>query len=477
MKILLVVPNIKSYDVMPCLSVASIKGFIKEKTRHEAKIIDLIFNKKNWKNYISKRISEEKPDLIGFSVLSFNYPEALEIAQYIKENFDIKIIFGGIHVILSPQEVIEKAEVDIVCTGEGEFVLKDLLDESLNCKNIEGVWYKENGKIIKNKNRRLIENLDELPFPDFDDFELKKYFPLNHNHLPIMGSRGCPYNCTFCSNHALKKKLDGKYVRFRTVDSVIEEIELRIKQFFNEGMKFLYFFDDTFILHKDFVDEFCKKFKKKGFHKKIKWTANVRANLVDDDVIKKMKDAGCYEVRMGVESGNDYIRNSVYNRNMSNEQLVNAFKIIKKHDLVLRLDFIIGAPYETLEMMEESFDFAKQSGGDRIFFARLYPFPGTKIKDVCEKEQTIEKNTRLGDGGMPPIDKTKFVTKKQIKRLFRNINWWQGQRYFNKGFKLKGYKFLFDLILFLIYYKHKYNLEMNQIYRWNVQRYQLGILS
>ena len=240
-------------------------------------------------------------------------------------------------------------------------------------------------------------------------------------------------------------------------------------------MRYFYFFDDTFILHKDFVDEICKKYIKKGYHKKIKWTANVRANLVDDNVIKKMKDAGCYEVRMGVESGNDYIRNKVYNRNMSNEQLVNAFKIIKKHGLILRLDFIIGAPYETLEMMQESFEFAKQSGGDRIFFARLYPFPGTKIKDICEQEQTIEINANLGDRGMPPITKTKFVDNKQIKKLFRNINWWQGLRYINSGFKLKGYKFLVDLFLFLTYNKHKYNLEMNQIYRWNVQRYLLNV--
>jgi radical SAM superfamily enzyme YgiQ (UPF0313 family) len=345
----------------------------------------------------------------------------------------------------------------------------------LNCKNIEGIWYKENGKIIKNKNRLLIENLDELPFPDFDDFELEKYFPLNHFHLPIMGSRGCPYDCTFCGNHALKQRLEGKYVRFRSVDSIIKEIDLRIRHFYDKGMRYFYFFDDTFILHKEFVDEICKKYIKKDYHKKIKWTANVRANLVDDDVIKKMKDAGCYEVRMGVESGNDYIRNKVYNRNMSNEQLVNAFKIIKKYGLVLRLDFIIGAPYETLEMMEESFEFAKQSGGDRVFFARLYPFPGTKIKEICEKEQTIEQSIPLGDRGMPPINKTKFVDNNQIKRLFRNINWWQGLRYIKNGFKLKGYKFIIDLLLFLTYNKHKYNLEMNQIYRWNVQRYLLNI--
>ncbi len=337
----------------------------------------------------------EKPDLIGISVLSFNYIEALEIARFIKENFSIKIIFGGVHSILTPKDVIKNKEVDIVCLGEGEQVLKEILDRSLDCNTVKGIVFKKNGRIIKNEKRRLIENLDSFPFPDFDDFDLDRYFIINHKHFPIMGSRGCPYNCSFCGNHAIKKNLIGKYVRFRSVDSIIEEIDLRIKKYYNRGLRYLYFFDDTFILNKDFVFEFCKKFKDKKFHKKIKWTANVRANLVTDDIIKAMKDAGCYEVRMGVESGNDYIRNKIYNKAMSKEQLVNAFKIIKKNGVQLRLDFIIGAPFETLDMMEESLKLAQKSQGDQIFFAKLYPFPGTKIKKICEKERIIKKDMKF----------------------------------------------------------------------------------
>ena len=476
MKILLIVPNINSYDVMPCLSVATLKGYINGKTKHEAKIVDLAFYRKFWKKYLVEKISKEKPDLIGLSVLSFNYPEALQIARFIKENFNIKIIFGGVHVTLSPKEVIENEAVDIICNGEGEVPLKEILDKNLDCKNIKGIWYKQDGKILKNKNRKLIENLDNLPFPDFDDFDLERYFVLNHNHLPLMGSRGCPYSCTYCSNHALRKILDGKYVRFRSVDNIIKEIELRVKQFHDKGFKYLYLFDDTFILHKEFVFEFCDKYKKKGFHKKIKWTANVRANLVTDEIIKTMKDAGCYEVRMGVESGNDYILNTVYKRNMTKDQLNNAFKIIKKNGLQMRLDFILGAPFETIDMMEESFEFAKQSGADRVFFAKLYPFPGTEIKSVCVEENMMEKDFNFSDKGMPPVDRTKFTSKKQLKDISRKISTWQGQRYLNDGFKMKGFIFLWDILAFLLYYKHKYDLEFNQIFRWNVQRYRYNMI-
>jgi len=473
MKILLIVPNIESYDPMPCLSVAHLKGYINSKNKYEAKIVDLAFNRKNWKEHLTKKITLEKPDIIGFSVLSFNYPGALQIARHIKKHFKIKIIFGGVHVILDPEEVIENDEVDIICTGEGEEALQELLDNNLNCEKIEGIWYKQDGEIIKNNRRKLVENLDSLALPDFSDFDIERYFVVNHNHFPIMASRGCPFSCTYCSNHALRKRLLGKYVRFRSVDSVIEEIETRVKQYQSKGLKFLYFFDDTFILSEDFVKEFCEKFKDKGFHKIIKWTANVRANLVTDKIIKTMKDAGCYEARMGVESGNNYILNKVYNRNMTSEQLLKAFKIIKENGVQLRLDFIYGAPTETLDMMEESFELAKRSQGDNVFFAKLYPFPGTEIKKVCEAEQTLHDNIDFKTKGMPPVEKTKYVTESQFNNFKNQISMWQLKKYIGDGLQLKGLKFFWDVLIFLLYYKHKYDLEYNQIYRWNVRNYKL----
>jgi radical SAM superfamily enzyme YgiQ (UPF0313 family) len=476
MKILLIEPNIKTSAFMPSMSLAILKGFLNEKTKHKAKIIDLVFHKKIWMNYLIEEIRKEKPDLIGFSIMSFNYAEALEIARFIRDNFSVKIIFGGVHVILSPQEVIENEEIDIICTGEGEEVLKELLDNNLNCTNVKGIWYKRDGEIIKNENRRLIESLDLLAFPDFEDFDLEKYFASINNNLPIMASRGCPYVCSYCSNHALRKKLDGKYVRFRSVDNVIKEIELRIKQLKNKGMKYLYFFDDTFILYKDFVREFCEKYKKKGFHKILKWSANVRADLVTDEIIKTMKDAGCYEARMGVESGNDYIRNKVYKRNMTEEQIFNAFKIIKDNGLLLRLYFMFGAPYETIEMMDETLDMAKKSNADMIIFVELLPLPGTEIKKMFEKENLLECDISRNylDVLVSPVGKTKFASKEQVQRFSRKLKKWQTQSYIREGINMNGLFFFWDILLFVLYYKRKYDLAAEQVYRWTIQRYNLN---
>jgi anaerobic magnesium-protoporphyrin IX monomethyl ester cyclase len=470
MKVLLIEPNICSYALLPPIALTVLKGFITTKTTHHAKILDLVFHKNDWQNYILKEIRREQPDLIGFSVLSFNFHEAIMIARFIKEHMSVKIIFGGVHVILSPQEVIHHHEVDIICIGEGEKVLQELLDNKLNCTDVEGIWYKKKGKIVKNKPRWLTTDLDSLAFPDFDNFDIQKYFIINNNHLPIMASRGCPYSCSYCSNHALKDALHGTYVRFRSVDNVLEEIDLRMRQYYGKGLKYLYFFDDTFIMDKEFVSEFCKRFKEKGYHKLIRWNVNVRANLVDDDLLKTMKDAGCYQVRMGVEAGNESIRNKVYKRNMTNQQISDAFEIIHRNKLQLRLYFMVGAPDETIEMMNESLKMAQQSHADEIFFGLLYPLPGTEIRRYCEHEQMI--NTTYVEN-IGPVLQTKYVSKPQLRRFMRKVQRWQIKMYIFDGVKLRGPHLFLDCFLFVFYYKTKYDFEMNQLFRWNVQRYKL----
>jgi anaerobic magnesium-protoporphyrin IX monomethyl ester cyclase len=479
MKILLIEPNIEGYALMPSMALANLKSFVNNKTRHKAEIADFIFHKKDWKKYLRHKIEKFSPDLIGFSIMSFDYSQALKMARFIRKYYDTKIIFGGVHAILMPEQTIKNKEVDIVCTCEGEYVLADLLDKKLNCKNVKGIWYKNNEKIVKNANRRLIENLDDLSFPDFEDYDMEKYFLINNNHLPIMGSRGCPYSCTYCSNHAIKKKLEGKYVRIRDVDSIIEEIELRIKQYYKRGMRYLFFYDDTFILDKKFVFDFCKKFREKGFDKKIKWNVNVRANLVTDEIIKAMKEAGCYEVRMGVEAGNEHIRNDLYKRYMTEEQIYGAVKIIKKYRLHLRVQFIVGAPYDTIKTMDESYRMAKRINADYTLFPILMPLPETEIKEVCEKENLIEKKGFKDSYTMftSPVSRTKYVQMKDIKKVVNRVRNYQIKKTVFEGIRMKNFQFFFDLFVFFIYYKRKYDLEIDNAFRFTVNKYYLERIS
>ena len=460
---------------MPSMSLASLKSYVNEKTEHSAKILDLSFRKNKYEKILKEKIRNENPDLIGLSIFSFNCQQALNMASFIKENFNVKILFGGVHTILDPEDVIKHKQVDFVCTGEGELVLRDLLNSNLNGKNIEGVWYREGEEIIRNPRRELIQDLDNLPFPDWDDFELKKYFLVFNNHLPIYASRGCPYGCTYCSNHALKQKLKGKYVRAKSADRVLEEVELRIKQYYKKGLRYFFFYDDTFIMDRNFILEFCKKYKEKQYYKLVKYSVNVRANLVTEEIIKTLKESGCYEVRMGIESGNDYIRNKLYKRNMSEEQIFNAINLFRKYNLRFKVQFIIGAPYETVEMMEQTLEMAKKVNADSELFPVLMPLPSTEMKEICEKEGLIEQVGFDDAQNMytSPVIKTKFASRKQVQKIVKKVRMYQTKKYLRQGLKAAGPLFLWDLLTFLVYYKPKYNLEIDSVYRFTLGKYNL----
>ena len=156
MKILLVEPNIEGYALMPSMALAVLKSFINNKTKHRAEIADFLFHKKEWREYLFHKIKKFNPDIIGFSIMSFNYSQALKMAGFIKKNFNMKIIFGGVHAILMPEQTLKNKEVDMVCACEGEYVLKELMDKKLNCKNVKGIWYKgSKEEIIINKEKFL----------------------------------------------------------------------------------------------------------------------------------------------------------------------------------------------------------------------------------------------------------------------------------------------------------------------------------
>ncbi len=475
MKVLLVVPNIEGGVGSPPFNVALLSSFIKNRTEHKAKISDLTFYKNTWKQYLKDEIENEKPDLIGVSVMSFDFLQALEIASFIKHNYNIKIVFGGVHAILEPDEVITHKDVDIVCTGEGEYVLKEILDNNLNCQEIKGLWYRDNGKIVKNDKRNVTETLDEFPFPEWHDFELEKYFLVNNNHLTLMASRGCPYSCTYCSNHVLNQALNGKYVRFRSVDNILDEVGSVIDTYSSRGFKYIYFIDDIFILNKKWVLEFCRKYQERGYDKKTRWTSSVRANLVDKEIIQAMKNAGCYQVGMGIESSDDFIRNKVYKRNMSKSQIMNAVRIIKDAGLQLSTQFIIGAPYETVETMEATLEMAQKINADTIMFSILMPLPGTEIKKLCDSEELVEKSKFKDSQVMysAPVIKSKYATSKQIKTFYNKARNYQIKKYVLEGIKLKKLVFLWDLLVFFFYLKPKYQLEIQNAFKLTVKRYVL----
>lgn len=474
MNLILIEPNIEGRISEPPLNISLLKAFVNQKTQHHAKIIDLTFHKKNWQKYIFDMILDFDVDLIGISCLSFNYYQAIEIAKFLKSKFDLPIIFGGIHVILMPEEVIQNECVDMVCIGEGEYVLKDLLDNVLTCDSVEGIWYKDNGKVIKNNKRELIQDLDSLPFPDWEDYDLKKYFKINGNHIGITCSRGCPYQCTFCASHAIERVTVGKWTRFRSVDNVLHEINYMIEKYSSKGLKYFKFHDSTFNANESFVFEFCEKYTNLGLNKKFLWTSGIRANLVTENMIRVMSNAGCYQILIGVESIDDYIRNIVYKKNISKKQIYDTIKWVKKYGIQLNIAIIIGSPYDTKEIMEENLKFAKSVNAEVQMWPVLMPLPGTEIKELCKKEGLIE-NTKFVSNEMftKPMTKTKYMASNEIKAFAKKVRKYLVKKYFFDGLKMKNVRFLFDLVVFFVYYKQKYGLELDNAWRFTINKYNL----
>ncbi len=478
MKILFVEPNIEGRIGEPPLNIAGLKSFINQMTDHTAKCCDLSFQKRNWKDHLLGQIDEGGYEVVGISTMSFNFYQTVQIADFLKSQRDIPILVGGVHCILQPDEVIACPSIDLVCTAEGEWILKDLLDANLNPEGIGGIWYKDTqGQVVQQANPEVEANIDQFPFPDWDDFPIEKYFMFNMNSIPIMGSRGCPYTCTYCSAHAIAGALGAKKTRYRSADNLIGEIEYLYDRYGKSGLRHIFFEDDVFIGQKKRVYEFCEKYVERGFHKKYLWTAKVRANIVNEDILLAMKQAGCYEAGMGVESSNDYVRNKIFRRNMSTKQILDAAALIKGAGLMLHVPIIMGSPFDTKEIMEENLKFMKKLEAECMLFPILMPLPGTDIRELCEEEGVLEGNEGKFDHGhvmyTKPVIKTKYLTKKEVKSFIRKIRWFLVRHYTAEGFRLKGLTFAWDVLYFLTYLMPKYKLEVDNLFRYTVNRYHI----
>jgi radical SAM superfamily enzyme YgiQ (UPF0313 family) len=159
---------------------------------------------------------------------------------------------------------------------------------------------------------------------------------------------------------------------------------------------------------------------------------------------------------------------------MTNQEIINAIEVIKKNNLQLRLYFMVGAPQETIEMMQESLQMAQTLNADEIFFGVLYPLPGTDILKMCEDEHLLEVKNGLRSSEIGPIKKTKYASSTQLRQFIHQVGRWQMRHYIHDGLKLRGPLFFLDCLRFILLYKRKYHFEKDQLFRWNVQRYTLS---
>jgi anaerobic magnesium-protoporphyrin IX monomethyl ester cyclase len=334
---------------------------------------------------LARLLPEDGPLVIGFSVTSNMAPYLAQWSEWIKSAWPKAwIIAGGVHPTLEPERTLDLENIDGICMGEGEGAILELA-EALQANRlpigIANLWWKRSGTIVERNPMRPLVNLDMLPFPDR---AIYNYADLYHEQLgeaTMMISRGCPYSCTYCCNEALRGVYRGlgQPVRFRRVELVIEELR-RVLQAYPFVRRFA-FDDDILPLRREWFHRFAQDYAREIG---LPFACNLRPNLVDETIIALLKNAGCDEVRMGVESGNDEIRNGLLNRQLSREKIIRAFELCHQAGMKVYSFNIVGFPGETIHQMLDTVKLNMTVRADTTRVTIFYPYSGTRLHQISQ---------------------------------------------------------------------------------------------
>lgn len=378
MRIALVYPRYRYPSGDPPLSLAYLSAVFK-KNGVEPDIYDTTFEK-NPRSWLLDRLAEKCYEFVGISAMITQIRDALEVARTVKFfHPKTKVIIGGPQATVMPERVIEHPAVDAVCIGEGESVAEEL-SKSADLGEIGGVWYKKNGEVIKNASSPLVD-LNDIPLPDFDGLRMDRYlenwFQMDSvspdlRGMPLMASRGCPYHCAYCQ--PTLDKLFGKKLRKRSPDSIVKELRKRVQDF---GINAFIFVDDTFPADRKWAIEVCRTLESAGLG--LKWGANVRADLVDEELLSAMKRAGLAKIFIGVESASDRILREIYRKGTTINQVSRAVECAKKLGIKVQGYFMLGAPTETKEEVAGTIKYAVSSLIDEAVFNLTTPLPGVEL--------------------------------------------------------------------------------------------------
>ena len=390
MKALFINPNTRYLGtlltVYPPMGILYLSSTLIE-AGHEVKIIDADIDNLNYPD-IDRIISEYRPDMIGITMNTLQSRSAFETAARIKQNHDIKIIAGGPHPSALKEEVLRRCKsLDAVVYGEGEETLLELVkysEEGRDLSGVKGICFRDvDGEIKTNEPREPISDLNSLPRPALHLADPIYRYPGPHPtgarpSIQVLASRGCPFQCTFCSNPVWERK-----IRLRSAESVLSEVEWLRKSF---KVREIFFQDDTFNINRAWFEEICNGLIERGLNKKIIFKSPFRANekLVDRELLKLAKKAGFWMIFYGVESGNQEILNSV-KKNLRLEEIERAFKLTREAGIKTYGSFMIGNLGESRSTVQDTISFARKIDPDYYGFAIATPYPGSELYYLAKK--------------------------------------------------------------------------------------------
>ncbi len=393
MRVLLINPRVDlPIDVRssPSLGLAYVAA-MSEKRGDEVRILDMEVEDIP----LRQAVREHAPEVIGITANTIQIKGGWRVAQELKEITAAPIALGGPHPTFLPAESVERPEIDIVVRSEGELTWVDLcahLESGESLEGVQGITYQQDGKVAHNPDRPVITDVDGLPFPAYHLFKMDRYTNLQPtlDHIEgssysILTSRGCPYRCTYCS------QILPRRWRARSSENVVAEWRWLVKGL---GAKEIGVLDDSFNIDRERVLAICDLIIAEGLNH-VPWIMinGIRANLVDEELLGKMREAGCVRTAFGVESGNQRILDTVIDKHLTLDQVRAAFKAAKAVGMETIGFFIIGLPGETEETMEDTIRFARELDPIVANFSMATPFPGTEMyNQVLEKGRLLVKD-------------------------------------------------------------------------------------
>jgi len=446
-KILFVVTNVSaSYGkgLNPHLGVAMLMAYL-DKHGFETDVIDMQLG--YTEADIAQRAKDFNADLIGITMFSFDFAKTYKTIDKIRKTTKIPIVLGGAHISSVKKEALEKTNADFCVTRDGEIPLLQLC-MGYPLEEIRSLIWRENNKIVENKIRELNWELDNLPFPAYEKFELERYIHFIDKRLPLESSRGCPYSCTYCD----VKVSMGQAFRPRGPEHILSEI----KHWYDKGYRFFEFVDDVFTMEIPRAKKVCQMILDSGM--KFDWNCanGIRADRVDEELLILMKKSGCVFVSYGLETGNPEIL-KIIKKAITLEKSMETFKLTKKVGLKFAVNFIVGHPEETYERGMDSVRFAKKvlKYADYVMFSNMIPYPGTDVyKWIREQEKggrarflrqpeeyLKDTTTKIG---LPVFETREFRYNERIKLLKR------GRAIFNRSFIQYRFGKVLGLMIYLI---------------------------
>ena len=344
-----------------------------------------------------RKILEQKPDIIGISAVTDEFPHAVALAKELKQKTDAQIWIGGHHISLLPKTLPDV--FDLAVLYEGEETVLELMKLALagkrlnatNLKNIKGIAYHDNGNVVVNERRELIKPIDKIPYPNRDLFKMEEDYLTPRRSYSIdkltrathmFTSRGCPYACVFCSSAMFWKRM----IRFHSTDYVIGEINELINKYKVEAIMIC---DDLFASNKERLRDIVERIEKEGINKKVFFRIITRVDMIDEETCQLFKRMNAQDVTMGFESGSDKTLAYLKNNTTTVAQNQKAIDLCKKYDIGIHGYFMIGSPGETKEDMMLTYNFIKNNPIKSAVISVVTPYPGTPLWDFAKSKGMI----------------------------------------------------------------------------------------